>query len=66
MEQFCIKIIRNTLILFNIKFMIIWIKYRWFDYSRDINLVTGLITVRDVFRRKIDRREVEQFKGRGV
>lgn len=46
--------------------MIIWIKYRWFDYSRDINLVTGLITVRDVFRRKIDRREVEQFKGRGV
>lgn len=42
------------------------IKYRWFDYSRDINLVTGLITVRDVFRRKIDRREVEQFKGREV
>lgn len=63
MEQFCIKIIRNTLIFFNIKFMI---KYRWFDYSRDINLVTGLITVRDVFRRKIDRREVEQFKRRGV
>lgn len=46
--------------------MIIWVKYRCFDYSGDINLVTGLIAVRDVFRREIDRREVGQFKRREV